>query len=74
MTVSELIKALQKVPSDAIVVTEDYETGYEPIKKVEVINVADNQSTEWWDGKFEKSDNINAIKVVFLNAETKVDK
>ena len=74
MTVSELIKALQKVHSDAIVVTEGYETGYEPIKKVEIINVAENHSTEWWDGKYEKSDKLNALKVVFLNAETKVDK
>lgn len=71
MTVAELINILQNLPPNALVVTEGYETGYEPVKKVEIIKVTENHSTEWWDGKYEKSDNLDAQQVVFLNAETK---
>jgi len=73
MTVAELIEKLKQMPPNALVVTEGYETGYESIKKVEIIKVAENLSNEWWDGKLEKSDNPNALQVVFLNAETKAD-
>jgi len=42
MTVSELIQQLQTLPPNALVVTEGYETGYEPIKKVQVLPVEEN--------------------------------
>ena len=71
MTVTELIHQLQKMPQDALVVTEGYETGFEPIKKVELLKVEDNISRQWWDGKYEKSDKPDALQVVFLNAGTK---
>jgi hypothetical protein len=71
MTVSELIKQLLSLPQDAIVVTEGYETGLEPVKKVELVNVEENYSKEWWDGKYEKTEKIDALKVVFINSETR---
>lgn len=71
MTVSELIRQLQKMPQHALVVTEGYETGMEPVKKVELVNAKENQSQEWWDGKFSKTDKLDDMQVVFLNAETK---
>jgi len=71
MTVKELIEILKKFPSDTLIVTEGYETGYEPIKIVRIIKVEEVQDRHWWDGKFEISENSEAIEVVFLNAEIK---
>ncbi|MGB3949255.1 MAG: hypothetical protein WBM13_14805 [Bacteroidia bacterium] len=69
MTVQELIELLKRFPQDALVVTEGYETGCEPIKKVELITVEENKNREWWDGKYDKSE--NGLDVVFLDAESK---
>ena len=71
MNVAELIEKLKLMPQDALAVAQGYETGYEPVKKVELINVIKNHSHEWWDGEYEKSDSLDTLKVVFLNAETK---
>jgi hypothetical protein len=71
MTVSDLIKILQSLPPDLTVVNEGYETGFEPIKKVTIIQVNENRSHEWWDGKYEKSNETGKMNVVFLDAETK---
>jgi len=72
MTVAELIEKLKLMPQNALVVSEGYETGYEPVKKVEILNVVKNCSQEWWDGEYEKSeDSHKGLNVVFLNAETK---
>jgi hypothetical protein len=46
MTVNDLIKILQTLPSDLTVVSEGYETGFEPIKKVSIIKVDENRSQE----------------------------
>ncbi len=43
MTVQELIELLQTYPTNALVVTEGYENGYEPIKKIELIKVEENK-------------------------------
>ena len=74
MNVSELINILRKFPPDALIVTEGYETGYEPVKRIQLIKVETNTRKEWWDGKYEISDKTDAIEVVFLNAETKADR
>jgi len=74
MTVTELIQILQTMSPDAVVVTEGYETGFESIKKVELLKVELNDAQNWWDGKFEKSNNPDAIEVVFINAETKAER
>jgi len=71
MTVKELIETLKSYPAEALVLTEEYEDGYEPIKKIQEIEVEENPNKNWWDGKYIESKNANAMKVVFLNAETK---
>jgi hypothetical protein len=71
MTVNDLIKVLQTLPPDLTVVNEGYETGFEPIKSVTIIEVDENKSHEWWDGKFEKSNKTGKMQVVFLNADTR---
>ena len=71
MRVAELIEKLKLLPQDALVVTEGYETGYEAVKKVELINVIGNHSHEWWDGEYEKSEGPDTLEVVFLDSGTK---
>jgi len=74
MTVAELIEKLHTFPLNLLVVSEGYETGYEPIKKIELLHVLEQQERQWWDGQFEKSDASSAIEVVFLNAESKAER
>ncbi len=69
MTVQQLIETLKGYPADALVVTEGYEDGYEPIKKAELIKVEENKNKEWWDGRYNKVE--KGLAVVFLDAETK---
>ena len=71
MTVNDLIKILQTLPPDLTVVNEGYETGYEPIKKVTIIQVDENKSHDWWDGKYEVSNETGTMKVVFLDSESR---
>jgi len=71
MTVSELIDKLQTMPPDALVVSEGYEDGYDSIKVVSVISVEENPQKQWYLGKYIDSKNPGALKVVFLNAESK---
>lgn len=71
MTVSELIHQLQTMPPDGLVVSEGYEDGYDSIKNVSVIEVEENQEKKWYLGKYIDSRNPGALKVVFLNAESK---
>ena len=73
MTVKELINILSTMPQDALVVSEGYEYGYDSIKKVSVIKLEENPRKEWYIGKYDDSENDNAIKAVFLDAETKAD-
>jgi len=56
--------------TDLTLVSEGYEKGFEPIKKLTIIKVDENRSQEWWDGKFEKSNKTGKMKVVFLDAES----
>jgi hypothetical protein len=71
MRVAELIEKLKLLPQDALVVAEGYETGYEPVKKVELISVIENPSRDWWDGEYEKSEGPDTLEVVFLNSGAK---
>jgi hypothetical protein len=38
---------------------------------VTIVQVNENRSHEWWDGKYEKSNETGKMNVVFLDAETK---
>lgn len=74
MTVSELITQLQNLPTDALIVAEGYEDGYDTIKRVSVITVEENPKQEWYVGQYVASKKENAQQVVFLNADNKADK
>jgi len=52
MTVKELIKILETMPQDALVITEGYEDGYDAVKDVSVICVTENPQKDWWNGKY----------------------
>jgi|WetSurMetagenome_2_1015567.scaffolds.fasta_scaffold192517_3 hypothetical protein len=72
MRVEELIEKLKLLPQDALVVAEGYETGYEPVKNVELISVIENPSRDWWDGEYEKSEGSDTLEVVFLNSGQRI--
>jgi hypothetical protein len=74
MTVAELIKQLQMLPPDGLVIAEGYEDGYDTIKKVLIIPIEENQKKEWYVGKYIDSDNPDALVAVFLDAENKAEK
>lgn len=69
MTVQQLIETLRAFPANALVVSEGYEGGYEPIKKVDLIKVRENEGKKWWDGKYDRAE--AGLEVVFLDAESK---
>jgi hypothetical protein len=71
MTNQELKNILETLPDNALVVTDGYETGFEPIKEVQLIKVEENKSREWWDGKYKLSDLPASVEVIFLDAKTK---
>jgi len=74
MTVKELIKGLTTMPQDALVVTEGYEDGYDTVKTISVISVAENPLMEWWVGKYIESKNNESTNVVLLYSGTKEEK
>ncbi len=54
MTVQELIKRLEALPSDCQVLVEGYENGWDTLIEVQVANFAPQQPCEDWDGEFER--------------------
>ena len=56
MTVQELIKRLEALPSDCQVLVEGYENGWDTLIEVQVANFAPQQPCEDWDGEFERAD------------------
>lgn len=54
MTVQELIKRLEALPSDCQVLVEGYENGWDTLIEVQVANFAPQQPCENWDGEFER--------------------
>lgn len=54
MTVQELIKRLEALPSDCQVLVEGYENGWDTLIEVQVANFAPQQPREDWDGEFER--------------------
>lgn len=73
MTVAELMKQLQTYPPDMLVVTDGYEEGYDTIKRVTKMQIAENPQKEWYVGKYIESSDTGAVEAVFLNAETKAE-
>ena len=69
MTVKQLIETLQEYPSDLLAVTEGYENGYNPIKRISKISVTETKNKKWWDGKYDQIE--NGIEVIFLDPESR---
>ena len=62
MTVKELIESLSKIKDQEVrVMVKGYEEGVEDIENIipEIINVALNVNTEWWNGTHEVIRNDN---------------
>ena len=73
MTVSELIKQLNAMPSNAIVVAEGYEDGFDSVKEISIMKVKANPDKGWWVGKYIETENSDGETVVFLNAKNKAE-
>ena len=71
MSVTELIEKLKTMPPEALVVAESYETGFDSIKKVNLLAVEINSQKNLWDRQYIDSDNPEALQVIFIDAETK---
>ena len=62
MTIKELIEVLSKIEDQEVrVMVKGYEEGVEDIENIipEIINVALNVNTEWWNGTHEVIRNDN---------------
>ena len=53
MTNAELIKILQKFPTDQQVVVQSYEEGYDPVTDVKELAVAKTENKEWYHGVYD---------------------
>ncbi len=50
MTVEELIEELRKYPADMKLLVRSYELGYDPIKKLELMNLTPNPTDHEYEG------------------------
>lgn len=69
MTVQELISQLQDLPPNTKVVVRGYEGGYNDILNLKEIKIKTNPDAYWYDGKYELSNEANAIEAVDLFGE-----
>lgn len=53
MTVEELIKHLEILPSETQVLVEGYETGYDDIVALKSIEVIRYRNAQEWDGEYQ---------------------
>ena len=54
MTVQELIKRLEALPSEYQVLVEGYENGWDTLLELQIANLTRQQPCEDWDGEFER--------------------
>lgn len=66
MKVSELIDALKTMPTDAQVLVQGYESGYDDIVRLEERPVVKNADTNDWDGEYDDAENDSATKAVVI--------
>lgn len=66
MTVAELIEQLKKQPSNARVVVEGYEDGFDDLVEVKEILLELNHYEEWYYGEHEKSKDGNGESAIYL--------
>ncbi len=55
MTVEELIKALEKYPSDTRVVVQGYEDGFDDVSALHSLQVEEYPDPKWYYGNYDKS-------------------
>jgi hypothetical protein len=71
MKVKELVEQLQKFDPEQMVVVDGYETGYDEVKKIQIVtglSFYPKQDKHWYDGEYQEvrsldiqSDNISAV-------------
>lgn len=72
MTVTKLIAQLLKEDQDKEVVIAGYEGGYNPVKRLECLDVVDNPETAWYYGIYEEAQAVDGNtkpvkKVIYLS-------
>lgn len=68
MLVRELIAALKKMPKDAIVVVDGYESGYSEINPPRAIGLVLDVNDEWYYGRHSGS-NESPVRGVLIERE-----
>lgn len=66
MIIEELIKQLQRYPKNSRVVVQGYEEGYDEITTLMEISIRPNPSHEWYNGRYESSDNAASETAVLI--------
>ncbi|MGO1233865.1 MAG: hypothetical protein ACTMHG_09100 [Marinobacter sp.] len=56
MTAEELIKRLEALPPETLVLVEGYETGYDDIVDLKSEDVFRYRKSQEWDGEYQKPD------------------
>ncbi|MCZ7373243.1 MAG: hypothetical protein O8C60_06255 [Candidatus Methanoperedens sp.] len=66
MIIEELIRQLQRYPKNSRVIVQGYEDGYDEITTLREISIRPNPSHEWYNGKYESSDNAASETAVLI--------
>jgi hypothetical protein len=59
MTVSELMKELEKLPPEMDVVVQSYEEGFDPVTDLKQIGVTKRDDKPWYCGIYEETNTAN---------------
>ena len=66
MIIEELIQQLQSFPKNSRVIVQGYEDGYDEITTLREISIRPNPNHEWYNGKYESSDNAASETAVLI--------
>lgn len=66
MIIEELIIQLQSYPKKSRVVVQGYEEGYDEITTIKKISIQPNPDHEWYNGKYERSNNAASETSVLI--------
>jgi hypothetical protein len=66
MIIEELIRQLQRYPKNSRVIVQGYEDGYDEITTLREISIRPNPSHEWYNGKYQSSDNTASETAVLI--------
>jgi len=56
MTVKELIEELAKMPQDLVVLTRGYESGWNLVEGLGILEVLKQSSEAYWEGEYQEYD------------------